>query len=535
MKFIKLLAFVFLTLFGYTQQISFAYGVSLKPITITNLPGVHSFAFAQSNDKWLIVGGRLDGLHARQPFNAFPASSNNNNLYVVDVALGQFWSAPLTSLSVSIQEQLQSTNMNFYQDNDTLYIIGGYGYSNTSLDHITYPNLTSIHVSGLISAIISNSSITPFIKQITHQNFAVNGGQLGKIGDTFYLVGGHRFDGRYNPMGNPTYTQTYVSGIKTFKLNNSGSLPSFSNYNLISDQVHLHRRDYNLLPFVYQNGELGYLISSGVFQNSVNLPFLYPVEIKSSGYTPITSFNQYLSNYHSAKVSLFDSVANTMHSVFFGGMSQYKYVNSAMVQDNNVPFVKTISRISKDGNGNWQENVFANEMPSLIGASAEFVPNHHLAHYKNEVLKMNSFTTDSIKIGHILGGIFSPQENPFTNNQTSVTNAHPTIYEVWLKKESGATSIKPVNGENPLNAKIYPNPVKSKIEAIVNLPEDGTVYVMVTDNLGKLVHEDRYDDLGKGQNQLIIDRDKQLSNGVYYVNFNFKGLYYYTEKIILSR
>ena len=65
-------------------QNDFNYSLELNSVSISGLPGLHSFAFGQSDGKWLIVGGRLDGLHARQPFNAFPASNNNTSLYVVD-------------------------------------------------------------------------------------------------------------------------------------------------------------------------------------------------------------------------------------------------------------------------------------------------------------------------------------------------------------------------------------------------------------------------------------------------------------------
>ena len=116
--------------------------------------------------------------------------------------------------------------------------------------------------------------------------FAVTGGHLGKIGNTFYLIGGHRFDGRYNPMGHPTYTQTYVDGIRKFTINNSGSQLSYANYTSITDEVHLHRRDYNLLPQIFPDGTEGYTLSSGVFQPTIDLPFLYPVDITASGYQP---------------------------------------------------------------------------------------------------------------------------------------------------------------------------------------------------------------------------------------------------------
>ena len=77
---LTLLLAISLNLIVLAQE-SFPYTISLDAIVINNMPGIHSFAHAQHENKWLIVGGRLDGLHARQPFNAFPLSQNNTNIY----------------------------------------------------------------------------------------------------------------------------------------------------------------------------------------------------------------------------------------------------------------------------------------------------------------------------------------------------------------------------------------------------------------------------------------------------------------------
>jgi hypothetical protein len=266
MKSLYKIIFLLISSLAFSQN-TFDYQVQLNPITIPNFPGIHSYAFAQHDGKWLLIGGRIDGIHARQPFNAFPASSNNTNLYVVDIATNQFWSASVNSLPTALKEQLQATNFNFYQDETTLYLVGGYAFSATANDHITFNKLTSVDVPNLINAVISGTPITSYFKQISDENLAVNGGHLAKISNTFYLVGGHRFDGRYNPMNNPTFVQTYTNSIKQFTIDNSGTQLSISNYQAVTDAVHLHRRDYNLLPQVFPNGELGYTISSGVFKS----------------------------------------------------------------------------------------------------------------------------------------------------------------------------------------------------------------------------------------------------------------------------
>ena len=512
-------------------QNTFPYNVQLTPITIANLPGLHSYAFAQHNGKWLILGGRKDGIHARQPFNAFPNAQNNTDIYVVDVATQQSWSTSVNSLATGLKEQLQSTNTNFHQDGTTLYVIGGYAFSTSVNDHITFDKLTAVDVPNLINAIIAGSPITGYFKQIANPVFQNTGGQLGKIGNEFYLVGGQIFTGRYNPMNNSTFVQTYVSKIQKFTIDNSGTQLSFSNYSEVTDDVHLHRRDYNLVPQVFPNGEEGYMISSGVFQINADLPFLYPVDIKNNGYFPQTQFNQYLSNYHSGKVGLYDQTQNRMHNLFFGGISQYYYNGTTLVQDNNVPFVKTISRTTRLADGTLSEHVFPVEMPNLKGAGAEFIPNTNLSYYTNEVIKLNDITATEFVIGHLYGGIQSPSINAFTNNQNTTTSADPTIYEVKLIYNPNL-SVPIMDGKNPFTFSVSPNPTNNDTVRIqFNLPYVATLDYFITSIDGKMLDDGEIDGLQVGNNTMTFSLENAKGK-IVIITFILDNKYYVSQKII---
>jgi len=519
-----------MVLFIAAKAQDFNYTVQLSPVAIPGLPGLHSYVFAQSNGKWLIIGGRKDGLHARQPNSSFAQAQNNTNIYVVDVAAKQMWSSSISSLPTGLAEQLQSTNMNFYQQDDTLYIIGGYAYATSATNHITFPNLTTVQVAATIQAVINSASITPYFKQITDTAFAVTGGHLGKIGDTFYLVGGQKFTGRYNPMGNPTYTQAYTNQVRKFKVDNSGSQLSFSDYTTITDAVHLHRRDYNLMPQIFPDGTQGYTISSGVFQVSADLPFLYPVDIKASGHTPVTSFNQYLSNYHSASTSLYDSNSNTMHSLFFGGMSQYYYQNGTLAKDDNVPFVKTISRVTRSANGTLTEYQLPVEMPALKGASAEFIPNHNISRYESEIIKMHHFSSDTILIGYIYGGILSPSINPFGSNQTSSTNADNTVYEVKLIKDT-TTGIATINGSNPFDVLIFPNPAKDKINIEVSGTEFRKADYYITSMDGRILQLGMFKKEALSGKRYTIEFEHNIPPQNLKLTIAFDDMFYVTQLV----
>jgi hypothetical protein len=512
-------------------QTTFEYDVVLTPVTVSGLPGLHSYAFGQHNGKWLIIGGRKDGIHARQPFNAFPGAQNNTDIYVVDIPTQQTWSTSVNVLPTELKEQLQSTNMNFYQDGTTLFIAGGYAYANSIADHKTFNNLTSVDVPNVIDAIVNGTAITSYFKQISNDVFAITGGQLAKIGTTFYLVGGHRFDGRYNPMNNPTFTQTYSNQIRKFTIDNSGSNLSYANYEATTDAVHLHRRDYNLVPQVFPNGELGYTISSGVFQIAVDLPFLYPVDIKANGYYPQTSFNQYLSNYHSGKVGLYDATRNQMHNLFFGGMSQYYYQAGNLIQDNTVPFVRTISRVSRNANGDLFEYKLPIEMPNLKGSGAEFIPNKTVPHYANEVVQLANIAANEFVIGHVFGGIQSTSTTAFTDNQTGLTAADPTVYEVKLIKNT-SLDITQIDGRNPFSVVVAPNPTTTDTVSVqFTMPYTTSVGYFISTIDGKVVEEGDIEDLQGGitsMNFNIAAADTELV----FITFVFDEKYYRTEKVI---
>lgn len=413
---------------------AFPYSVRLEEISIPDFEGLHSYAYGQYDGKWLLVGGRTDGLHARQPFASFPLAYNNRNLIVIDPETKEYWSAPLTSLSTELREHLQSSNMNFFQSGDLLYIIGGYAYSETASNFITFPKLTTLRVSEVIKGVMNGKLDSDLFGHLADPRFAVTGGQLGKIGDEFYLVGGHRFDGRYTPEATRQNIQVYTNAIQRFTFYVSGPSPEIKSYSSVIDEDQLRRRDYNLVPYLFTDERPGYLISSGVFQANANLPFLTAVEIDKESYYPVTNFEQFLSHYHSPKLSLYDSSQKSLHMLFFGGLAQFYFEDGALKQDDLVPFVTTISRVTRTSDGVFTENVLPISMPDFSGTSAEFIPNPNLPRNETGVFLMEEPTAEAILIGHMLGGITSPVANPFSFNQTQASSADSRIFRIWIEK-----------------------------------------------------------------------------------------------------
>lgn len=531
-----LLLVVHIFLFGIIiAQSEFNYSIRMDTFMIPGMPGLHSYAYAQADGKWLIIGGRLDGIHARQPFNAFPASHNNRQIFVADPENAHIWKAGLEILDPNLQAQLQSTNMQFHQDGPVLLIAGGYGYNADREEHITHPFLTIIQVPQLINAIIEGEDIEQYFQQIEDDRFAVTGGNLGKIDDEYYLIGGHRFDGEYNPMDMPTFTQQYTDAIRIFRLDVSGEEIFINGFSEMTDPVHLHRRDYNLLPQIFPDGRFGYTLFAGVFQLNEDLPFLYPVDIVDRAYFPRPEFNQYLNHYHTAHIPLYEKKNGTMHNLFFGGISQYYYLQEKLLNDELVPFVKTISRVSRSKDGRLEEARLPIDMPGYFGAGAEFILNENLPLTAPGIVQLTENKQVEIFLGYIYGGIESERENVFFFNNTDQSAASAVIFKIYLVPQiSASTSEIALAGYHDFKIIATPNPNSQKSFYLhTNSPEAGSIEVLVTDSEGRLILNKKSGDLAKGENQILIQMESQV-RGLYFITSVLNGKYTASTKMIFQ-
>lgn len=200
-----------------------------------------------------------------------------------------------------------------------MYCLGGYGYSATRGDHTTYPYLTAIKIPDVIDASINIKSIVDYFWQITNTKFQITGGYLVKIYDVFYLVGGHKFLGRYNSHGpnhGPGFVQEGKIAKRKFIIQDDGNSIVINHLSKIVDEVNLHLREFNVVPQIMPNGQEGATDFSRVFKQGVNLPFLNCVNIDSNGYTVNNDFKQYYNHYHCAHVPLYSAGSNEMHTIF---------------------------------------------------------------------------------------------------------------------------------------------------------------------------------------------------------------------------
>ncbi len=422
---------------GNTDALPFT--LEIVDVVAPSLPGLHSFAHAQYAGKWISVGGRTDGRHSFGT-NAFPPDFANEDIWVFDPATWQTWSAPVTSLPDAIADPLRSTNMQFARSGDYLYLAGGYGIDTATGDYVTFPTLTALHLPGLIDAVMNGTALDPHIRQITDARMKVTGGEMRVIGSWFFLLFGQEFDGAYSTDGS-TFTQTYTEQLRMFQIADDGVTFSITNYVTLDDTDAFHRRDLTVAPVVFPDETLGLGAYAGVFQKTVDLPFLNPIYIRedahllpTDAYTVDTAFDQMMSQYTCPTLPIFDPATGDMYTTFFGGIGQYFLDDTGtLVEDTNVPFIDEVTTLTRAADGTSSEAIWPFRMPApfgsslttFLGANMVFLPNETLTYYDNGVLKLDAITGRTL-VGHLYGGILAFGRN-FAGSM-----ANNNVYEVYI-------------------------------------------------------------------------------------------------------
>lgn len=487
------------------------YTLEMDAVPATAVPGVHSFAFAQQGDKWLIAGGRTNGLHGLNSSDGFNPEYKNDNIYVIDTSTWTSYSADLNQLPWNIADPIRSNNMEYVQDGNYLYMLGGYGFDSIVGVFVTFPTLTAIRIDGMISAIINNQPIAPYIRQVTDTNFTVCGGELAKLYNHYYLCFGHNFHGRYSDPPTPLFTQVYSEKIKRFDLSDDGSTVAVSNFNYQVDTNNFHRRDLTLGPIIKPGGEMALEAYGGVFQKNANLPFRNPITIDSTATLVNTSYQQVMSQYTCANFPVYDSLTQTMYANFLGGISLYDFnPGTGLVSlDTLVPFVSDVTTMTTHLDGSVEETVLPLQLPGLLGSNAKFVSLNNVASYTNEVIKFRELPNTKTLIGYMYGGI-KAQTNNF-----GISSANDVVYRIYLTPNF-STGIDAKDSEQ-IQASLYPNPGSDQTNLFFPAKESGTMSIVLRDIQGKAVLLFPDETYRAGNNQFTINTSA-LPSGMYFLS-----------------
>lgn len=405
------------------------FTIRLTPVAIPGALAVQSAVSVEAGGLGLVFGGRTNGLHnfndnpidptTGQSSN-FPPEFQNRTIQVIDPSTGRVtsidWSQ--TGLPASETDPLSSTNQQFLQVGDTLYVIGGYGLDSTTNTMVTFDTLTAIDVPGMIHAVTTGASVAPFIRQTHDPRLRVTGGDLGAIGNRFYLVLGQDFEGDYNApdaaFPNFGYTQIYTDTIGSFGIVDRPGLPlAISDYSAQVDPVNFRRRDGILHPIVTA-GQLALESDGGVFTPGPNgTGYRNPIVIGPDGVGRVNSnYQQFFSQYDAPTIPLYSARTGSMQTIFLGGISLYHFdpATGTLSEDTGLPFVPDITDQVASANGQIREYSLLPQLPGLLGAEASFFPNPTLPTYANGVIQLDKLAGPTV-LGYMYGGIQAQQPN----------------------------------------------------------------------------------------------------------------------------
>jgi hypothetical protein len=402
------------------------YRIELRPYSMgaIDMPTLHSFAVGEYDGKHLFISGRTNGLHGFEIFDEnFPPQFQNRDVWVVDFKNRASWRRSLEDASAGLTPSqvlsLATTNNQFYQSGDTLYVTGGYGTFENG-DFGTFDTLSAIDVPALADwAMGGAGSAADHIRQIHSPLVQVTGGAMLAMGGRTHLVFGQDFQGTYSPFGNGAYTEQ----VRSFDIVDDGVNLSIANVTSSTPDPDYHRRDLNVVPVLRPDGAggatEGLLALSGVFTPSDGA-WLTPVEIDAAGNPSMddpnlpATFRQGMNNYHSAKLGLYSESTGEMHEALFGGIT-LQYVNEATGQietDTGLPFVNDITAIRIDSSGEYSQHhlgyfpeFFDQDNKRLrFGANAEFLLAEDVPAFANGVIKLDELAGETT-VGFIYGGI----------------------------------------------------------------------------------------------------------------------------------
>ncbi len=397
------------------------YSISLQVADMGSavLPTLQSYAVGSYNDQWVFMAGRTNGLHnfTQDGLINFPPASQNRDIWVVDPITKQTWTRALadSDLSDPAKNALSATATQYAQQNNTLYVAGGYLYADSNFT--TYNTLTAVDLPGVIDWVkgTNTAALSTSVRQTTSPTLKVTGGDLELVNGRAHLVFGQDFEGPYTTGANGVYTQQ----IRSFDIVDDGTNLSIANVTATTPADEYRRRDLNVVPLA-QTGPDGpaLVVLSGVF-TTTNGVWTVPVEIAADG-TPTMAdpdlpetFKQAMNNYSSAPILMYSESRGENHIVLPGGLSLQTNKDGTFTTDNEVPFTNQGTAVVRDMEGNYVQFYLGEVYPDVIdavsgdpllfGAGAKFLLNPDLA-LIDGAIDMDALTGETL-LGWVFGGI----------------------------------------------------------------------------------------------------------------------------------
>ena len=336
------------------------FSIQIEPAGFSLPSGLQSFVTGTSSGKWLLLAGRINGLHGFDNTSSnFPPNTQNTTVFVVDPTSQTVTTRSLTNQESGLTQAqidlLSVTAAQSYQSRNTLYISGGYGIDTATTNFTTKAALTAIDVPGLIHWVASptnGETAAQYIRQIFDPMFQITGGVMMEASRRHaLLVFGQDFEGAVGPSSNGTYSEQ----IRRFRIIDRGTRLSAvaQKTQPKSPDPNYRRASLNVVPII-ERGRQRFVAFSGAFTLTDGI-WTIPVEIGRNGTSRMAN--------------------PTIRCDRNGAFSQYLM---------NAGYPVILSTGSNPGN------------QLLFGAGATLIPVVGLRTYKNGVLKYDRLGSDPL-------------------------------------------------------------------------------------------------------------------------------------------
>ncbi len=184
-KILTLIAFFASVLVASSQFICFSDSTTIYEAKGTTLPPMIGEATLYSGQYKVIIGGKF--LDAQNPE---AEAVYNCDMLILDFTAKKMYILPLSYFPPFVADQFSGVNYCYTQDNDTAYIMGGYGFDLVGGYETTFPTLTIFPVKSLIDSVIHKKEFLSLFRVADDPRLAITEGNLVHIGQYFLVYNG---------------------------------------------------------------------------------------------------------------------------------------------------------------------------------------------------------------------------------------------------------------------------------------------------------------------------------------------------------
>ena len=173
---------------AHSQFICYSDSTTIYEFPGTAVPPIVGEASFNYGHYRLIVGGKF--LDAKAPESE---GVYNCDMVILDYQNKKTYVLPLSYFPPFVDDQFAGVNHCFTMDNDTAYIMGGFGYDLAEGYETTFSTLTIFPVKTLIDSVVQHKDYLSLFQVVEADNrLAIMEGNLVKIGTYFLVYNGRK-------------------------------------------------------------------------------------------------------------------------------------------------------------------------------------------------------------------------------------------------------------------------------------------------------------------------------------------------------